>query len=357
MTIVFDIDDTLCDNNGRDYENAIPFTSVISKINHLHDDENIRIVLYTARGMKSCEGNIEKIKEKNEKILITWLKQHDVHYDELVFGKPLGDVYVDDKCMEVREFLNSDFHTLNGGSNLSIYRLGRYVIKDLGSHEKTLSFKKWMKESKDMCHTPHVVSYLYNEVYLDFIEGKSLVESLTPENFINLLTIISSFKEKKYSHFNIETLIERVKKNSDDKLFDKVQFCVKKLYEYKDFLKENASFCHGDCTLSNIINHNNELYFLDENWYEDASSYLLDFGKLRCSFQNYEYVFNISNTKNSNYLKMFDDYLKLLNIYEIVVLLEYMWFIRMYNYKSDEDKNKVIKMLEIIEQEQGWKIN
>ena len=36
IKLVFDIDDTICNNKNRDYENAIPIQEVITKINHLH---------------------------------------------------------------------------------------------------------------------------------------------------------------------------------------------------------------------------------------------------------------------------------------------------------------------------------
>ena len=42
ITFVFDVDDTICNNKNRDYENAIPFKDVIAKIdiaNPLHPED------------------------------------------------------------------------------------------------------------------------------------------------------------------------------------------------------------------------------------------------------------------------------------------------------------------------------
>ena len=88
IKLVFDIDDTICNNKNRDYENAIPFKDVIKKINKLHK-QGAKITLYTSRGMVSCNGDIEKIIKKNKDILERWLEKNKVEYDELVFGKPL----------------------------------------------------------------------------------------------------------------------------------------------------------------------------------------------------------------------------------------------------------------------------
>lgn len=59
LAAVFDIDDTLCDNRNRDYENALSKRDVIKKLNQLHRS-GYKIVLYTSRGMVSCGGDREK---------------------------------------------------------------------------------------------------------------------------------------------------------------------------------------------------------------------------------------------------------------------------------------------------------
>ena len=119
IKLVFDIDDTICNNKNRDYENAIPFKDVIDKINKLHK-QGAKITLYTSRGMVSCNGDLEKIIKKNKPILEKWLKKNKVEYDELIFGKPLGDMYVDDKAINVNDFINQDFKILNGHSGYKV---------------------------------------------------------------------------------------------------------------------------------------------------------------------------------------------------------------------------------------------
>lgn len=63
------------------------------------------MTLFTARGQVSCNGDLDLIHERVRPILVEWLERHAVEYDELIFGKPYADLYVDDKGMTPEEFL------------------------------------------------------------------------------------------------------------------------------------------------------------------------------------------------------------------------------------------------------------
>ena len=88
--LVIDIDGVIATlvANGN-YNNANPIAKNIKYINKLKKT-GIRIVLFTARG--SMSGKNWKIFTKNQ------LKDWGVLYDELLFGKPSGDLYIDDKA-------------------------------------------------------------------------------------------------------------------------------------------------------------------------------------------------------------------------------------------------------------------
>jgi len=107
-TLVIDIDDTILTVSNRDFLNTKPFREVITKINELHEI-GYKIILLTARGMKSQNNDSEKAKQKYDKITKEWLERHNVYYDELLFGKPNADYYVDDKAMPPKEFVKTKF--------------------------------------------------------------------------------------------------------------------------------------------------------------------------------------------------------------------------------------------------------
>ena len=98
MTYCFDIDGTICTNTDGGYEKAEPFPAAIAKINALHKAGH-KIVLQTARGF-TTGIDWRKLTEKQ-------MKDWGVPYDSLHFGKPFADVYVDDKGLNVKDWMKA----------------------------------------------------------------------------------------------------------------------------------------------------------------------------------------------------------------------------------------------------------
>lgn len=347
--IVFDVDDTICSNIRRlGYENCTPDYEVIKKINHLHDNLGFFITLHTARGMVSCNGDAEKIIAKNKKILEDWLERYDVHYDELIFCKPIADLYVDDKALNVADFKTDKFEILHGGgSNKPIYRLGKIVKKVFGSASDVENFKDWVEDNSDLCKFPKVISYLYDAVYMEYVEGKSLVDCFELEDLYDLVRIIFGFSKRRYEYFDLNPQLEILETNysNDEEVNEMINVCKEFLLKNKKLLNECASYSHGDAILSNIIKKDNgELFFIDSRYFRNSSSYLLDFAKLRMSLSGYEQIFGINRRSNIKFLNEFDLFLKKVKIYDIVVGLNLMYVLRLYRYKDEEGKAKVKKM-------------
>ena len=95
-TIICDVDDTISFSTTHDWENATPNIPLINKINKLYD-EGWTIILMTARGQVSCEGDFNKADKKYRDKMESWLSNHDVKYHMLSFEKYLGSFYIDDK--------------------------------------------------------------------------------------------------------------------------------------------------------------------------------------------------------------------------------------------------------------------
>jgi len=112
MIYCFDLDDTICFPNHefndtiKKYKLAQPNFPVIEAINKLK--ENNKIIIFTARRMLTFDGDIDRIKEDVEEITIEWLKIYSVKYDELIFGKPFADVYVDDKNLYIEHLIKEN---------------------------------------------------------------------------------------------------------------------------------------------------------------------------------------------------------------------------------------------------------
>ena len=89
MIIYVDIDETICESvSDRNYAKAKPIPTRIAHINKLYDEGNI-IIYWTARGT----GSGIDWREVTEKQFEDW----GVKYHELNFGKPVYDLFIDDK--------------------------------------------------------------------------------------------------------------------------------------------------------------------------------------------------------------------------------------------------------------------
>jgi histidinol phosphatase-like enzyme len=89
---VFDLDGTIC-NEMPTFEKslAIPDKDVVDKVNELYYAGNF-ITIYTARGW--AEYNMTK----------KWLETNNVNHNLLICGKPIYDVWVDDKACNIKDW-------------------------------------------------------------------------------------------------------------------------------------------------------------------------------------------------------------------------------------------------------------
>lgn len=100
MIYIVDIDETICyynyDSDGkRKYEEALPNTKRIERINKLYDEGNT-IIYWTARGSSSGIDWSD--------LTIKQLKSWGCKYHEARLGKPSYDVWIDDKAFNDKDF-------------------------------------------------------------------------------------------------------------------------------------------------------------------------------------------------------------------------------------------------------------
>ena len=79
-------------------------------INYLRNlkKQGHHIIIYTPRRMRTHGSNVgEPIKDVGE-ITINTLKEFDIPYDELFFGKPYGHFYIDDLMINPKTDLNKE---------------------------------------------------------------------------------------------------------------------------------------------------------------------------------------------------------------------------------------------------------
>lgn len=103
-TYVVDIDGVIC-NEDCDVIYREPNKKRIEQLNKLYDNGNI-IYYLTARGMTSQNNNQALSDKKYRKITETQLKKWGCKFDEVYFGKPNADYYIDNKNVLMEEFFD-----------------------------------------------------------------------------------------------------------------------------------------------------------------------------------------------------------------------------------------------------------
>jgi capsule biosynthesis phosphatase len=106
--IVMDLDETISVKlDGKGYECASPQFDVISRMRE-YRSLGFQICIFTARNMRTYEGNIGMINLHTLPVIIDWLSKYDVPYDEILVGKPWcghNGFYVDDRAVRPDEFV------------------------------------------------------------------------------------------------------------------------------------------------------------------------------------------------------------------------------------------------------------
>ncbi len=100
MRICIDIDGVICRlrEPGQQYADLEPIPGAIEKLQQLKAAGHY-IILCTARHMKTCQGNVGQVLARQGAVTLDWLKRHGIEYDEIHFGKPHAQIYIDDNAM------------------------------------------------------------------------------------------------------------------------------------------------------------------------------------------------------------------------------------------------------------------
>ena len=97
MKYIVDIDGTICETINKDYVNSVPNKDRIAEINRLFDEGN-EIHYWTARGSMSGNDYLS--------LTVNQLNEWGCKYTTANVGKPVYDIWVDDKAFNDGAFFN-----------------------------------------------------------------------------------------------------------------------------------------------------------------------------------------------------------------------------------------------------------
>lgn len=291
MKVIFDLDDTICRTMNRDYANASAIGEVVAKIRELRQTvPDVHIAIHTSRGMASCNGDVQAVEAKNRSTIEHWLRSHHIHVDEIIFGKPLADIYVDDKGMSAVEFSKSKVRRYYGFSGASVIRVGRTIIKEAENvarqaawyreaarHYATMQ-ETYYKHGLGAITVPEVYSLTLGKLYEQFVSGYSAVKMVNETMVCNLIDALV-LEPALPGENDLEAYADYVEDRADSiglrtDIGDRIRECE---------LLKRRTFCHGDFSLQNIICTKEGFALIDPSPKDGISSWILDAGKLRAS--------------------------------------------------------------------------
>lgn len=290
MRLCFDLDNTLVSfpKVSNDYSSVEPIQENIDYLNYLKQRGHT-IIIYTARRMKTHNGNVGKILNDVGMVTFQVLEQFNIQYDEIYFGKPYADVYIDDLAINCfdniekklgiyqEEIKPRDFNQLSPTSRKSIIKKSEnlageiYYYQHLPTELQSYFPKlhdydmdnKWYEMEKLEGVT---LSILYVNELLTRPLLLSILESVQT---IHQLDIPKSQTEREVNIYaNYSQKLQRRYENYDYGDLPGSQEIYSKLKEFLDSYESTSSgkktLIHGDPVFSNIIiGNDSDIKFFD----------------------------------------------------------------------------------------------
>ena len=335
--ICFDIDNTLFTlrSYGETYRDIHPIAKTVFLLRELKKLGHT-IILYTARGMRTHQQNMGKSVAHVAQDTFSVLEKYDIPYDEIYFGKPDADLYIDDKAFN--PYSQNFFESIGFGHLLesyakdsasgsssnkfnSVLRKGDSIFKNGPASSMTgeLFFYQTIQNTPIASYFPEYRSHKQKDdtlqLELQYIDAYLLFDIVKDElftkehllNVIHTLHTIHTYKgieitigdDQIYQNY-MGKLWKRSQKKEDypfentQSILQKMDEGVKKYMSSSRFMK--ASVVHGDCWFSNtLITKKNFIYFLDmkgdiNGTLTTNGDALTDFGKIYQSLLGFDFI-------------------------------------------------------------------
>ena len=351
--ICFDLDNTLVSfpTIRNDYTSVKPIQKNINFLKYLKRFGNT-IIIYTARRMKTHNGNIGKINSDIGKITFDTLDKFNIPYDEIYFGKPYADFYIDDLAINCFDDLEKEmgyfnnkiepryFHTIHSDSLNTIIKNGdlkgeNYYYKHIPTYLKDM-FPIYISGNDTTITIEKIDGLTVTELYLsEILNENTFIHILKSINRIQSCDIPIDNDINLYSNYALK-LINRYKNfdyspfKSSEGMYESILI---KLQHYETNNLGKKKVIHGDPVFTNIIiNKYGKIKFIDMRGkvgdkltiYGD---WLYDWAKIYQSIIGYDEIL-LSKNINSNYKE------NIINIFK-------NYFINRYS-KEDFENVKII---------------
>ena len=340
--ICFDLDNTLVSypKIKNDYTSVVPIYNNINFLKYLKSFGHT-IIIYTARRMKTHKGNVGKCICDIGKITFDTLAKFDIPFDEIYFGKPYADIYIDDLALNCSNSLEKELGYYidkiepRSYNTLEVNTLETYKKKSENLSGEIYYYLNIPYKIKDLF--PIMIDYdINNKWYIvEKIKGITL-NSLYVNQLLNkdtLIHVMNTIKRIQSSNADISHVDNiNIYSNYANKLKKRYES-----YDYSKFENHNKIFenllndltdyetndygkcvvIHGDSVMTNIlINNHGKIKFIDmrgklENELTIYGDFLYDWAKLYQSLIGYDKILTnkyISQTYELSMIQCFEKY-------------------------------------------------
>lgn len=350
LRICFDIDNTIVSEPKiiGDYTSVEPITKNIEYLKFLKSQGHT-IILHTSRRMRTHDGNVGKLMADVGKITFDTLDKFNIPYDEIYFGKPYADAYIDDKSISSY----GDLEKLIGVYQNDLISREHNFVREYESYiEKSSASDAIKGELYWYNNIPENIKQLFPSLIesietdnrttlrLEKIEGPTLSKMLTlgsirDSHLEELIKNLKSIHQTPIENENVDLYQNYIKKLE----FRYRQFedmgnkNVRKLYDniyafLKHYETENLAIranIHGDPVFTNIIiDKNNRMKMIDMRG-KQGETYTItgdanyDFAKVYQSLVGYDYIIRSMSINQERLNELQDKFFNTCNIERSIV--------------------------------------
>jgi capsule biosynthesis phosphatase len=328
MRVCFDLDNTLVTypSTPGDYTTVKPVSEMINLARKMKS-EGHTIIIHTARRMATHKNNVGSVIKDIGALTFKTLDDFNIPYDEILFGKPIADIYIDDRA--VNPYISSiesmgylypiDIKPMNMLGTNKYNKIS--IMNDKVNKSGPTSFLRGEiffyenipSNSRISSYFPKLYAFEKGEdissLLIEHIKGIPFYtlfkQGLITENHIlrlfDMLDILHNIPGKIPSQTDMcENYTTKLEKRfeilSDYPFEDASEIQGKCLNNLKSYSPSGAAYIHGDLWFSNmIIDFKGEIKWIDmkgqvNNQLTTGGDKLYDYAKLYQSFLGYDSI-------------------------------------------------------------------
>jgi capsule biosynthesis phosphatase len=377
----FDLDNTLVTRPKviGDYNTVLPIYVNVKFLRSLYKDGH-KIIIYSARRMRTFNSNLNLVKKNIEKLTISQLKAFKIPYHQLILGKPYAHFYIDDLSVNSYENLpfalgydyekntSREFNNVTVGENYTV-KSSKNIrkIKNEIKYIKSLpiSIKNYfpviLEQGKNFYKMETIKGTSYSYLYLNklllssdidllFYSLKKIHELKDNHKLLSKNNIYKNYSKK------FKQRLKNIDLNLKNDFKDHIQDISIFLKNYEEQKMGQIGLIHGDPVFSNIFkNLDNSIKFIDPragelNSFSIYGDIYYDYAKVYQSLVGFEQITSYQKT-NDSYVRQkkiyFENYFKIFFGAEKLKNLKLITSSLLISLIPMQDKKKARKFMEL----------